>query len=134
MEVMTVRHRTVPAARRKPVRYRKITAIIRRSRLEEVEGALSKSGVSGVTVTPVKGFGEYKNFFARDPKVSHVKVEVFALAERVDDFVRAIQGAARTGAPGDGFIAIEPVAELVRVRTGEAAKDEDLCCCSTSDG
>lgn len=116
------------------MRYRKITAIIRRSRLEEVEGALSKSGVSGVTVSPVKGFGEYKNFFAQDPKVNHVKVEVFALAERVDDFVRAIQGGARTGAAGDGFITVQPVTELVRIRTGEAAKDEDLCCCSNSDG
>lgn len=105
---------------------RKLTAIVRRSRLEDVEERLVKCGVGGLTVSAVKGFGEYANFFSRDPKVDHVKVEVFAAEDRVDEFVHAIQGAANTGLAGDGLLAVEPVERLIRIRSGEAARSKEL--------
>ena len=98
--------------------FQKLTAIIRRSRLKDVEDALVKCGVGGLTVTGVKGYGEYANFFSRDWKVDHVKLQVFATVDEMDDFVRAIQDAAHTGLSGDGLIAVEPVSRVVRIRTG----------------
>lgn len=106
--------------------FMKLTAIVRRSRLEDVEKALVEKGVSGLTVQPITGFGEYKNFFADDPKVRHLRVEVVTSAERVDEFVAAIQGSAHTGASGDGLITVEPVDRVVRIRTGEDARSRDL--------
>ena len=104
----------------------KLTAIIRRSRLSDVEDALVRCGVGGLTVTGVKGYGEYANFFSRDWKVDHVKLQVFATADQMDGFVRAIQEAAHTGLSGDGLIAVEPVSRVVRIRTGGVAGNEDL--------
>lgn len=106
--------------------FRKVTAIIRHSRLREVEDELVRCGVDGLTVTAVKGYGEYANFFSRDWKVAHFKLQVFATADQVDRFVEAIQRAAHTGLAGDGLIAVEPVARLVRIRTGELAGEKEL--------
>lgn len=106
--------------------FEKLTAIIRRSRLKDVEDTLVRCGVGGLTVTGVKGYGEYANFFSRDWKVDHVKLQVFATADQMDGFVRAIQEAAHTGLSGDGLIAVEPVSRVVRIRTGEVAGDQDL--------
>ena len=106
--------------------FRKLTAIIRGSRLEEVERELIQCGVRGITVTAVKGFGEYANFYSRDWKVRHVKLEIFAAEDRVDDFVTTIQKAAHAGLPGDGLIAVEPVSRVVRIRTGDSARPDDL--------
>lgn len=108
------------------MQFEKLTAIIRRSRLEDVEDALARCGVGGLTVTGVKGYGEYANFFSRDWKVHHVKLQVFATADQTDGFVRAIQEAAHTGLSGDGIITVEPVSRVVRIRTGETAGDDDL--------
>lgn len=106
--------------------YRKLTAIIRRSCLEEVEKELVRSGVGGLTVSVVKGFGEYANFFSRDWKVRHVKLEIFATEDRAQDFVAVIRRTAHTGLSGDGLIAVEPVTHLVRVRSGESMEAADL--------
>jgi nitrogen regulatory protein P-II 1 len=106
--------------------FQKLTAIIRRSRLKNVEDALVKCGVGGLTVTGVKGYGEYANFFSRDWKVDHVKLQVFATVDEMDDFVHSIQEAAHTGLSGDGLIAVEPVTRVIRIRTGEMAGEGDL--------
>lgn len=106
--------------------FQKLTAIIRRSRLEDVEDALVRCGVGGLTVTGVKGYGEYANFFSRDWKVDQVKLQVFATVDQMDEFVRAIREAAHTGLSGDGLIAVEPVNRVVRIRTGEPPGDQDL--------
>ncbi|MGZ6123672.1 MAG: P-II family nitrogen regulator [Myxococcales bacterium] len=105
---------------------KKIEAIVRPSRLDEVKDALNSVGVSGMTVSEVKGFGRQKGhkelYRGAEYVVDFVpKIKVEAVVQ--DDFVaqalEAIERAARTGALGDGKIFVVEVIEAVRVRTGE---------------
>ncbi|MCZ2407406.1 MAG: P-II family nitrogen regulator [Burkholderiales bacterium] len=103
-----------------------ITAIIKPFKLEEVREALAECGVTGLTVTEVKGFGRQKGHtelyrgaeYVVDflPKV---KVEVVVKTEDLDRCVDAIVGVARTGKIGDGKIFVTPVERVVRIRTGD---------------
>jgi len=105
---------------------KQITAVIKPFKLEEVREALADQGVTGLTVTEVKGFGRQKGHtelyrgaeYVVDflPKV---KVEVVVKSEDVDRCVDAIIKAARTGKIGDGKIFVSPVERVVRIRTGE---------------
>ena len=105
---------------------KQITAIIKPFKLEEVREALAECGVTGLTVTEVKGFGRQKGHtelyrgaeYVVDflPKV---KVEVVVNAADVDRCVDAIVTAARTGKIGDGKIFVTAVEKVVRIRTGE---------------
>ena len=105
---------------------KQITAILKPFKLEEVREALAECGVTGLTVTEVKGFGRQKGHtelyrgaeYVVDflPKV---KVEVIVKNEDVDNCVDAIVRAARTGKIGDGKIFITDVSRVVRIRTGE---------------
>ncbi len=105
---------------------KRITAIIKPFKLDEVREALAEVGVSGLTVTEVKGFGRQKGHtelyrgaeYVVDflPKV---KLEVIVTDAAVDQAVEAILRAARTGRIGDGKIFIAPVEEVIRIRTGE---------------
>ncbi|MDR0716709.1 MAG: P-II family nitrogen regulator [Azoarcus sp.] len=108
---------------------KKIEAIIKPFKLEEVREALSEIGISGLTVTEVKGFGRQKGHtelyrgaeYVVDflPKV---KVEVVVADEAVDRSVDAIIKAARTGKIGDGKIFVFGVEQAVRIRTGETGE------------
>ena len=98
----------------------KITAIVRRLGLEQVEQRLEALRVPGITVTDVRGFGEYKDLFRHDWTVTHVRLEIFAAREDADQFVQAIVQGAATGQPGDGIVAIMPVDEVVHIRAGSA--------------
>ena len=103
-----------------------ITAVIKPFKLEEVREALAECGVTGLTVTEVKGFGRQKGHtelyrgaeYVVDflPKV---KVEVVVKTEDVDRGVDAIVNVARTGKIGDGKIFVTPVERVVRIRTGD---------------
>ena len=103
-----------------------ITAVVRPVKLEEVREALAEQGVTGLTVTEVKGFGRQKGHtelyrgaeYVVDflPKV---KVEVVVKSADVDRCVDAIIRAARTGKIGDGKIFVSPVDRVIRIRTGE---------------
>jgi nitrogen regulatory protein P-II 1 len=105
---------------------KQITAIIKPFKLEEVREALADVGVSGLTVTEVKGFGRQKGHtelyrgaeYVVDflPKV---KVEVVIKDVDVDRCLEAIVKAAKTGKIGDGKIFVTPVEQVVRIRTGE---------------
>ena len=105
---------------------KQITAVIKPFKLEEVREALAEVGVTGLTVTEVKGFGRQKGHtelyrgaeYVVDflPKV---KLEVVVKTEDVDRCVDAIVKAAKTGKIGDGKIFITPVEQVVRIRTGE---------------
>ncbi len=105
---------------------KQITAVIKPFKLEEVREALAEQGVTGLTVTEVKGFGRQKGHtelyrgaeYVVDflPKV---KLEVVVKTEDVDRCVDAIIRAARTGKIGDGKIFVTPVERVVRIRTGE---------------
>jgi nitrogen regulatory protein P-II 1 len=104
----------------------KIEAIFRPSRFEAVKVALNKIGIEGVTVSEVKGCGKQKGIIEHyrgseyeiifHPKV---KFEIVTTDEKAESTVQAIRQAACTGEIGDGKIFIYPVADAVRVRTGE---------------
>jgi nitrogen regulatory protein P-II 1 len=105
---------------------KQITAVIKPFKLEEVREALAEMGVSGLTVTEVKGFGRQKGHtelyrgaeYVVDflPKV---KVEVVVRDGEVDRCIDAIIRAAKTGKIGDGKIFVTAVEQVVRIRTGE---------------
>jgi nitrogen regulatory protein P-II 1 len=105
---------------------KQITAVIKPFKLEEVREALAEVGVTGLTVTEVKGFGRQKGHtelyrgaeYVVDflPKV---KVEVIVKTSDVDRCVEAIITAAKTGKIGDGKIFVTPVEQVIRIRTGE---------------
>lgn len=100
---------------------RKVTAIVRSALLEAVEEQLIAVGVKGITVTRVKGFGEYADFYSREWLTDHMRIEIFTNANRVAIVREAIMSAAQTGEPGDGIIAVLPVEELYRIRDGATA-------------
>jgi nitrogen regulatory protein P-II 1 len=107
---------------------KKIEAIIKPFKLEEVKEALSDFGIVGMTVTEVKGFGRQKGqteiYRGNEYSVNFlpkIKIEVVLSEDKVDEAVDAILKAARTGKIGDGKIFVMPVEEVVRIRTGETA-------------
>jgi nitrogen regulatory protein P-II 1 len=107
-----------------------ITAVVRPFKLDEVREALSQAGVSGITVTEVKGFGRQKGHtelyrgaeYVVDflPKV---KIETVVTDDRVEAVIEAIQGVAATGKTGDGKIFVSPIEQVIRIRTGEIGAD-----------
>ncbi|EHL06083.1 nitrogen regulatory protein P-II [Desulfitobacterium hafniense DP7] len=109
---------------------KKIEAIVRPGKLDDVQSALDDFGVSGLTVTQVLGCGnqkghtqvyrgvEYKVYLL--PKV---KIEVVVTDQDVDQVISIITQAARTGEVGDGKIFVYPVEEAIRIRTGEKGDD-----------
>jgi nitrogen regulatory protein P-II 1 len=109
---------------------KKIEAIIKPFKLDEVKEALHEVGVSGITVTEAKGFGRQKGHtelyrgaeYVVDflPKV---KLEVVVEAHLADRVVEAIMAAAQTGRIGDGKIFVLPVEQAIRIRTGETGSD-----------
>lgn len=106
--------------------FRKVTAIIRPGRLEAVEGQLRAIGVSGVSVTKVKGFGEYANFYKPDWMCTHLRVEVFTSKLKADEVAETIIEAAHTGIKGDGIVVILPVESVYHIRTKEKCQ-YDTC-------
>jgi nitrogen regulatory protein P-II 1 len=105
---------------------KKIEAIIKPFKLDEVKESLSAIGVQGLTVTEVKGFGRQKGHtelyrgaeYVVDflPKV---KLEIIIRDEQVGEVVETIEKAAKTGRIGDGKIFVLPIDEIIRIRTGE---------------
>ena len=108
---------------------KKVEAVIKPFKLDEVREALSEIGVTGLTVTEVKGFGRQKGHtelyrgaeYVVDflPKV---KVEVILADGMVESAIEAIVKAARTGKIGDGKIFVTSVEQVVRIRTGESGE------------
>ena len=108
---------------------KRITAIIKPFKLDEVREALAEVGITGLTVTEVKGFGRQKGHtelyrgaeYVVDflPKV---KLEVVVSEKTAEAAIDAIVKAARTGRIGDGKIFVTPVEEVIRIRTGETGE------------
>ncbi len=96
---------------------KKIVAIVRSSVLESVEKRLRESGVKGISVSSIKGYGEYANLYKADRMVTNVKIEIFTELSAVDAIVTAIMETAHLGIEGDGFVAVLPVEKLYRIRT-----------------
>ena len=109
---------------------KKIEAIIKPFKLDEVKDALSEIGLKGITVIEAKGFGRQKGHTELYRGAEYivdflpkVKLEIVVDDEMLDRAVEAIQTAAHTGRIGDGKIFIVPVEDVVRVRTGERGND-----------
>jgi len=107
-----------------------ITAIIKPHMLDDVRDTLSRVGVTGLTVTEVKGFGRQKGHteIYRGAEytvdfVPKVKIEVVVGDDRTDAVVDAIKTSARTGTIGDGKIFVSEVAQVIRIRTSEVGVD-----------
>ncbi|MDH5472038.1 MAG: P-II family nitrogen regulator [Gammaproteobacteria bacterium] len=109
---------------------KKVEAIIKPFKLDDVRSALTEVGITGMTATEVKGFGRQKGHteLYRGAEyvvdfIPKVKIEIILETERVDQCIEAITNAARTGKIGDGKIFVSDVVRIVRIRTGETDKD-----------
>jgi nitrogen regulatory protein P-II 1 len=104
----------------------KVEAIIRPQKLDEVKAALNEIGIAGITVTEVHGSGKQKGYTQTYRGAEYtinllqkVKIEVVVPNDLAEQVVEVVQEAARTGEIGDGKIFIIPVADAIRIRTGE---------------
>ena len=109
---------------------KKVEAIIKPFKMEDVKEALAEIGVEGMTVTEVKGFGRtggkkevYRGSAYVVDFVPKVKIEIVVPDELVHDAIEAIEKGAKTGRIGDGKIFVNPIEEVVRIRTGERGKE-----------
>ena len=108
---------------------KKIEAIIKPFKLDEVREALSEVGVTGLTVTEVKGFGRQKGHTELYRGAEYVvdflpkiKIEVVVAYQTVEPSIEAIVKSARTGKIGDGKIFVSAVEQVIRIRTGEVGE------------
>jgi nitrogen regulatory protein P-II 1 len=109
---------------------KKVEAIIKPFKLDEVKEALSEIGVQGMTVTEVKGFGRtggkkevYRGSAYVVDFVPKVKLEIIVKDDLVHPVINCITNAAKTGRIGDGKIFVLPVDEVIRIRTGEKGEE-----------
>ena len=109
---------------------KKIEAIVKPFRLDEVKHALTKIGVQGMPVTEVKGFGRQKGhtevYRGAEYTIDFVpktKIELIVTDELVTQVIETIERAAKTGKIGDGKVFLLPVDEVIRIRTGERGRD-----------
>ncbi len=109
---------------------KKVEAIIKPFKLEEVKESLSSAGIQGITVSEVKGFGRQKGHTELYRGAEYivdflpkVKIEVVLPEDEVDKAIEAIQSAAKTGRIGDGKIFVISLDHTIRIRTGETGED-----------
>jgi len=109
---------------------KRIVAIIRPFKLDEVKDALAEVPIGGMTVTEVKGFGRtggkkevYRGSAYVVDFVPKVQIEIVVPDAQVDAVVEAILGSAKTGRIGDGKIFVQPIEDVIRIRTGERGED-----------
>jgi len=108
---------------------KKIEAIIKPFKLDEVKEALSRVGIQGITMTEVKGFGRQRGHTELYRGAEYVvdflpktKLEVIVTNDQADAVVEAIAAAAKTGRIGDGKIFVTDIAQVIRIRTGETGE------------
>ena len=109
---------------------KKIEAIIKPFKLDEVREALSEVGITGLTVTEVKGFGRQKGHTELYRGAEYVvdflpkiKLEAAIKADMIDQVIEAIEKAAQTGKIGDGKIFVQDLEQVIRIRTGETGPE-----------
>jgi nitrogen regulatory protein PII len=94
-----------------------VIAIIRPDVLTELETKLYSLGIPGMTVTKVKGFGEYIDFYSKNHLTEHLKVEIFVEESKVEELTGAIMEVAHSDIPGAGIVAVLPVDRFFHIRT-----------------
>ncbi len=107
-----------------------ISAVIKPFKLDEVRSALADQGISGMTISEVKGFGRQKGHteLYRGAEytiefVPKIKIEIAIQASHVDEVIETIKNSANTGTIGDGKVFVSPLESCVRIRTGECDAD-----------
>jgi len=105
---------------------KKIEAIIKPFKLEDVKDALTEKGINGMTVSEVKGYGRqqghselYRGAEYVVDFLPKIKIELVVASDQVDEIISAIEEAAKTGKIGDGKIFVSDIDKIVRIRTGE---------------
>ena len=108
---------------------KKIEALIRHFKLEDVQKALTEQGVTGMTITEVRGFGRqkghtemYRGTEYRVDFVPKIKLEIVVPADKLQTVMETIMRAAKTGQVGDGKMFVTDLADAVRIRTGESGE------------
>jgi len=94
-----------------------IIALIRTEVLERVEARLREVCAPGVTISPIRGYGEYADLYKDDWMVDQIRLEIIAEETRAEELAEAIMDAAHTGMEGDGLVAVVPVRQLYHIRT-----------------
>ena len=109
---------------------KKVEAIIKPFKLDEVKDQLNEIGVKGITVSEVKGFGRQKGHAELYRGAEYIvdflpkiKLEIIVSDELVDDVINAVTKSAQTGRIGDGKIFVTDIEEAIRIRTGERGKE-----------
>jgi nitrogen regulatory protein P-II 1 len=120
----------VPLRTPKRIDMKKIEAIIKPFKLDDVKGALSEVGVQGMTVTEIKGFGRtggkqevYRGSAYVIDFVPKVKIEIVATDDMTAQIIDAVEESGKTGRIGDGKIFVRQIDEAVRIRTGERGEE-----------
>lgn len=106
--------------------FRKVTAIIQQNVLDKVEEKLQEIGVRGISISKVKGYGEYANFYTSDWITTHSRIEIFTDKSKAEEIATTIMNAAHTGISGDGIVAVLPVEKVYRIRTRVATTAGEL--------
>jgi len=109
---------------------KKIEAVIKPFKLEDVKDALAEAGITGMTVTDVKGYGRQQGHSELYRGAEYVvdflaktKLELIINDEEVENVIKLITDSAKTGKIGDGKIFVSPVEEVIRIRTGETGSE-----------
>jgi len=109
---------------------KKIEAIIKPFKVDDVKNALTKVGIQGMTISEVKGFGRQKGhteiYRGAEYTIDFIpkaKIELIVTDDLAPQVIETIERAAKTGKIGDGKVFVSPVEEVVRIRTGERGKD-----------
>jgi nitrogen regulatory protein P-II 1 len=93
-----------------------IMAIVAPEAVRPLEASLVRAGIAGITLTKVKGFGRYKNFFTEDWLSDHVKIEILTDDEKVPDILDILMEGAGSDLPGSGIVAVMPVDTILPLR------------------
>lgn len=98
------------------MKYRKVTAIFSSLELDKVEKELIKIDVSGMTISKTHGFGEYRNYYARDFMTDCVRVEIFTEADKANEIADTIARTVHHGLNSDGIVSVLPVQDFIHIR------------------
>jgi nitrogen regulatory protein P-II 1 len=98
------------------MKFRKVTAILPSLALDKVEKELIRVGVPGMTVSKTHGFGEYRNYYAKDSMTDCVRVEIFIDADKANEIAETIARTVYQGPNSDGIVAVLPVQDVLHIR------------------
>jgi len=98
------------------MKYQKVTAIVRSDVIKQVSKRLHDIGVPGISVSKVKGYGEYADFYTDDWLTNHARFEIYTDETKSEIVAQAIMDSACSGMAGDGIIAIAPVTKIYHIK------------------